>query len=195
MSTQNHLVAFDRPLAGAAIRGRAARLYTEAEVAAIKATAYREGYDAAHTFSDKQLVEFREDVQSLQDGLLQNLPGIEHAMNEQLRAELPGLALELASRLLAGFEPSAELVEKICIETLEQLYPERENLELVLSVKDAGLLEKTLSGLNSRYPGLKVRPDPTLHPGDCQVRSRFGLTDARLGSKLDSLRRELAGAA
>lgn len=195
MPTQNHLVAFDRPLAGAAVRGRAARLYTEAEVAALKAAAYREGYDAAHAFSDKQLLEFREEVQSLQDGLLQNLPNVEAAMNEQLRAELPGLALELARRLLAGYEPSADVVERICLETLEQLYPERENLELILSVRDAGLLEKSLSNLNSRYPGLKVRPDPTLAPGDCQVRSRFGLTDARLSSKTESLRRELAGAA
>jgi len=36
--------------------------------------------------------------------------------------------------------------------------------------------------------------DAALGPGDCQVRSRFGLTDARRQAKLEALTRELLSA-
>lgn len=39
-----------------------------------------------------------------------------------------------------------------------------------------------------------ITVDDTLNPGDCLVRSRFGVTDARAASKLSSLRQELVGA-
>lgn len=195
MSVQHRLIPFDRPLSNAVVVGGSARKYTESDMAAAREAAYREGYDAAHAFADRQLLEFREEVQQLQHGLLQNLPNIEGAMLEQLKSELPELALDLARRLLAGFEPSEEQIAKLCDETLEMLFPEREGLELIVSGRDAALLEKHMNDLSSRYPGLRLRADPTLQAGDCQVRSRFGLTDARLSAKLESLRHELVGAA
>lgn len=195
MGTQHRLIHFDRPLATAHVLGHSNRLYTESEIAAMRAESYREGYDAAHAFADSQMLEFRTEVQELQHGLFQNLPGIEKSMSEQLRAALPGLALELAARLLAGFEPDENQLKKLCTETLEQLYPERENLELIVSARDAELLQKHIKDLEARYPGLKVRIGSDLNPGDCQVRSRFGLTDARLSAKLEALKHELVGTA
>jgi len=85
-----------------------------------------------------------------------------------------------------------EIVQRHCCEVLEALYPERENLELIISPRDAALLEKLNSTWSSHYPGLRMTVDPALSPGDCQVRSRFGITDARLSSKLETLERELA---
>jgi flagellar assembly protein FliH len=195
MGTQHRLISFDRPLAGAHIPGRAGRLYTEGEMAAARAEAYREGYDAAHAFSDRQLLEFRDEVQAMQHGLLNTLPGLEQSMLEQLRSSLPELAMDLARRLLSNFEPDAAHLEKLCIETLDHLFPERENLELIVAPRDAALLMKHMPNLEARYPGLKLRSDASLSPGDCQVRSRFGLTDARVSAKLEALRHELVGAA
>jgi flagellar assembly protein FliH len=192
---QYRLIAFDRHLAGATIQGSSNRLYTESELSAAKAVAYRDGYDTAHAFSDRQLLEFREEVQAMQHGLLETLPNIEQSMLDQLRSSLPELALEIARRLLAGFEPPAELVEKLCVEALDQLFPERENLELIVSPRDAALLTKHMTDLESRYPGLRLRSDAALKAGDCQVRSRFGLTDARQSAKMEALRHELVGAA
>lgn len=188
------LIAFDRPLVGATIPGHSARLYTDSEVAAIRTQSYQEGSDAARAFASQQLVEFRADVQALQEGLFQKLAASETELLSQLRETLPALAVELARRLLAGFEPSTEHVQRLCEETLAQLYPERENLELFLSARDAVLLEDISPAWKSRYPGLKIVADATFGPGDCQVRSRFGLTDARRQSKLEALSRELLSA-
>jgi flagellar assembly protein FliH len=193
--SHNRLIAFDRPLSGATIPGHSARMYTDSELAAARAAAYREGADTARGFGERQLVEFRDEVQKLQDGVIAQLGEIETALLGQIRSALPDLALDLARRLLAGFEPPPELVEKLCVEALDQLYPERENLELIVSPRDAALLNKLSPGLETRYPNLRIRPDTALTPGDCQVRSRFGLTDARQSAKLAAIQHEFVGAA
>jgi len=181
------LIAFDRPLAGAVVPGTASRLLAESEIEAIRAEAYRQGADSARTFGDRQLVEFRAEVQHLQEGIFAKLTSVEEALLAELRAALPVLAGEIARRLFAGFEPAPEIVERLCLEALEEVCPERDNLELVVSPRDAALLENIIPGWGERYPNLRVRADAALAPGDCQVRSRFGLTDARRATKLASL--------
>lgn len=194
MAIHNRLITFDRPLAAAVGPGDHAPRYSESELAAVRTSSYREGYDAARSFSDQQIAEFRDEVHALQHGILHSLPTLEAGMTKQLKAGLPQLALDIVRRILAGFEPSPELVSKLCEEALQQLYPERENLELVVCARDAELLQKNMSELEERYPSLRIRVDSSMGPGDCQVRSRFGVTDARLDAKLVAIHHELSGA-
>ena len=153
--------------------------------------AYQRGIDETRAAADQQMVEFRADVQQLSEGVLKELGSIEAALSNQLKEALPSLALEIARRLFAGFEPPQEVVEKLCLEALDQLFPEREGLELSLSAKDAEFLTATNPEWMARFPGLRVRTDAALKAGDCLVRSRFGLTDARRSTKLEALERSL----
>jgi flagellar assembly protein FliH len=187
------LVAFDRPLAGAVLPGQG-RMFTEAEVAAKVQEAYRQGVDAAREAADQQMVEFRHDMEQLSEGVLQKLSGLEPRLVAQLRDALPGLAIDIAHRLLAGYEPPPETIERLCREALDQLFPEREGLELSLSAADAALLTSLNPDWLQRYPALRIRTDASLARGDCVVRSRFGLTDARVATKLQSLTHSLTGA-
>jgi len=186
------LIPFDRPLAGTVTEGRAGRLYTEAEYNAHGETSYRRGVDAARALADQQMVDIRAEVAQLSTGVLQKLSTIEPALLKQVRDALPALAVDIAKHLLAGYEPPVETVDRLCRDALEQLFPERENLELLLCPRDAELFNQLNPGWLERYPGLKVRADLTLAPGDCQVRSRFGLTDARQETKLAAMARALA---
>jgi flagellar assembly protein FliH len=187
------LVAFDRPLAGAVLPGQAGQLFSETELTAKTQEAYRRGVDDARGAADQQMVEFRADMERLSEGVLRRLAEIEPALLAELRAALPGLALEIARRLLAGFEPPAEIIERFCREALDQLFPEREGLELALCPRDAEQIGRLSPDWLQRYPGLRLRADESLSPGDCLVRSRFGLTDARRETKLAALERGLAG--
>ncbi|MET0262332.1 MAG: FliH/SctL family protein [Rariglobus sp.] len=190
MPSFTRLVPFDRSLSGAAIAGQT-RALDEREVAAIREQAYREGADSARAFADQQMVDLRHGLQQLQEGLFGRLAGAEDAIVTQLQNALPALAIDLARRLLAGYEPPVEVVQTHCREVLEALYPERENLELIISPRDAALLEKLNSSWAAQYPGLRITADESMSPGDCQVRSRFGITDARISAKLEALEREL----
>ena len=186
------LIAFDRPLSGAVLPG-GGRAYTEVELAARCEEAYRKGVDSAHASLDQRLVEMRVEMEQLSDGVLQKLTTVESATLTQLREALPALAVDIAKRLLAGYEPPAEIVGQLCHEALEQLFPEREGLELSLCPRDAALLEQVNPTWLARYPALKVKQDANLAPGDCQVRSRFGLTDARQQTKLTVLSHGITG--
>jgi flagellar assembly protein FliH len=187
------LIAFDRPLVGAVLPGQG-RLFTEAEVAAKTQAAYHQGVDSARAVADQQMVELRHDIEQLSDGVLKKLSALEPRLVAELREALPGLAVEISRRLLVGYEPPPEIVTELCRDALEQLFPEREGLELSLCPRDAGLINTVNPDWLARYPGLRVRADATLTPGDCLVRSRFGLTDARQQTKLNTLAHHLTGA-
>jgi flagellar assembly protein FliH len=187
------LVAFDRRLAGAVLPGQSGRLVGERELAQQTESAYRRGGDDERALANHQMVEYRMEVQQLSDGVLGKLAGLEGALFAQLRDALPGLALEIARRLLAGFDPDPEMLERLCREALDQLFPEREGLELTLRPQDAEQIGRLDPSWMSRYPGLRVTTDPALSPGDCMVRSRFGLTDARMATKVAALERGLTG--
>ncbi len=192
--TYTKLVAFDRPLAGVSRPGAAARACTEAELAELTQAAYRRGVDSARALADQQMVEFRADVEQLSEGVLKKIAGVEPILLAQLREALPGLAIEIARRLLAGYEPPAEVVGRLCEEALAELFPERDNLELTLCPRDSDLLKELNPGWMQRFPGLSVRTEVSFQPGDCQVRSRFGVTDARRETKLTALAHSLVPA-
>lgn len=188
----NKLIPFDRPLVGTVTPGRTGRLYTEAEFNAYGEASYRKGVDSTRALADQQMVELRSEMAQLSNGVLGQLTLVDKSILKQLHDALPSLALDIAKHLLAGYEPPVEIIERLCRDAVDQLYPERENLELVLCSRDSELLTQLNPDWLSRYPGLKMRIDASFSPGDCQVRSRFGLTDARQQSKLEALSRALA---
>jgi flagellar assembly protein FliH len=188
------LIPFDRPLNAVASRDRRGRVFSETEVAELSEQAYHRGIDDARAAADQQMVELRAEIEQLSDGVLQKISGLEPVLLAQLRDALPSLAVEIARRLLAGYEPPAEQVASLCEEALAELFPERENLELSVCPRDAALLEQLRPGWLERYPALRIRIDNTFAPGDCQVRSRFGLTDARQKTKLTALTHSLVPA-
>lgn len=185
------LIAFDRPLLSAAIPGRGGKFCSDTDLATRDEGSYRRGVDATRALADQQMVEFRSEIEQLAEGLFGKLAKVEPLLVAELREQLPALALDIARRLLAGYEPSGEVVSKICEEALAELFPERDNLEIAVAPRDAALLEKLNPAWMSRFPGLRIRAEASLVPGDCQVRSRFGLTDARLTTKLTTLEHNL----
>lgn len=186
------LIVFDRPLAGATALARSAgRLCSEKELAELREKAKREGADEAREFAAQQLVEMRTEVQQLSEGLLTALRDAEERLGDQVRAALPGLAIEIGRRLLAGWEPPPEVVHKICHAALDELFPETTNLELVLSARDAALLEQTSPGWLKDFTALKITTDAALASGDCLVRSRFGVVDSRGATRLRALQESL----
>ena len=193
MPIHHHVVAFDRPLVAVQPTVGALREHTAGELLAARLAGYQAGQDAAHDFSNQQIVELRSEMQILQTGIFQRLELAQEELTAQVRRALPELAVEIGQRLLAGFVPPPELVDKLCREALDQLYPERDGLELVVGPRDAAALERLVPSWRAHFTNLRITIDDTLNPGDCLVRSRFGVTDARGQSKIDSLRQELLG--
>ena len=94
--------------------------------------------------------------------------------------------------MLAGFTPPPEVVAQLCQEALVALFPEVQNLELVVGERDHEIIARLVPEWKVAYPGIAVTIDPAFASGECQVRSRFGVIDARHGPKVEALRRELS---
>jgi len=189
----HHVLTFDRPLVAAQLTIGAERVHTVAELHAARAAGFLAGGDAARAFSAEQLVELRAEFQALQHGLFQGLIAAHDQLLGEVRTALPELTVELGRRLLADFVPPPELVERLCRSALDQLYPERDGLELVVSPADAASLNRLQPSWSVQFTNLRITIDDTLNPGDCLVRSRFGVTDARASAKIEALSHEVLG--
>ena len=121
MASQHHVLAFDRPLIAVQPAVGALREHTAGELIAARVAGYEAGQDAAHDFSNQQIVELRAEMQQLQEGILTRIGQAQDELTAQVRRALPELAVEIGQRLLAGFVPPPELVEKLCREALDQL--------------------------------------------------------------------------
>lgn len=191
MATTNHILRFDRALADVVCAQARGPVYSAADVARIRDEAHEEGRQAQRAFTDSQVAELRAEVGALQRGLFSRLEQVETDLYQQLQHGIPDLVLDLAKRLLAGFEPTPDAVEGICQSALEELLPARDGLELVVSEADAGVLASLEESWESRWPGLRIRIDHSLKSGECLVHSRFGVVDGRNQTRLEALHEEL----
>ncbi len=165
--------------------------HREAELEVARKAAYQQGFDDARIWLEKQFAEQRGEVIQMQEQTLRGITeGYARFINE-LGGVLPDLAQEIVRRLLAGLEPDRERIERIVNETLSEIAPGTRDIEVVLSPADFELMNNYHAQLQEKFPGLHFAADSSLRPGDCRMRSGFGLVDARLETKLQNLVRSL----
>jgi flagellar assembly protein FliH len=154
--------------------------------------AHQRGFDEAMTYLDQKLLDQRSDLAQLQENTFRGLARAHETLMAQVAALLPELAIEVARRALAGFEPTKEVVAGLCTEILSEISPGTADVEVWLSPRDHELVQGIEKEFGHKYPGVQIRPDPDLAPGDCRARSPFGAVDARLSTKLGNLARSMA---
>jgi flagellar assembly protein FliH len=154
--------------------------------------AHRRGFEEAMTYLDQKMLEQRSDLAQLQENTFRALARTHESLVAQVAQILPSLAIEVARRALAGFEPSQELIAGLCADTLAEIAPGTSGVEVWLAPRDYELVRGVEAEFSHKYPSIQVHPDPDLVPGDCRARSQFGAVDARLSTKLSNLARSLA---
>ena len=192
MAISRHSISFTGPFVLAAEAVEPERPFSATELAAEFERGRREGALQADTGVDRRFVEFRSEVSALQAGIFSRLGEAEKMIADQIRVVLPELAVEVAKRVLAGFTPPPEVVAQLCQEALVALFPEVQNLELVVGERDHEIIASLVPEWRVTYPGISVTIEPAFASGECQVRSRFGVIDARHTAKVEALRRELS---
>jgi flagellar assembly protein FliH len=186
------VVHFSKPLR------RVAFQYDEIERAVLlqqseeaRQAAYQKGFEDATEFLNQQVAEQRAEVIQL---IEQTFKSIEEQRNElvrQVAAVLPGIATEIARRVLCGLDPDPGRVEKTVAEVLGELAPGTRDIEVALPATDLELIGRYQEKFQDRYPGLRFVADPSLTVGDCRLRSGFGIVDATIATKLETLSRSL----
>jgi len=196
MSSSKHSLVFSAPFvleaAGAhGSQGKPAEYFSAEQLGAEYKRGRLDGARETDQDVERRFVEFRSEVSSVLNGLFARLGDAEASVSQQIQAALPELALEVAKKLLLGHTPPDDVIEGICAHAMAAVFPEVQDLEVVVGERDHVIVERLLPGWRNSYPGVKVCVNPGFAPGECQVRSRFGVVDARHEAKLRVLGREL----
>lgn len=160
------------------------------EVARREQAAYQRGQNDAQTVCQHQIMQTRGEMTQLQNDVLATIQNRYNEFTEQFNEQLPDLVLTIVEKIWEGLELDRNAVLRAIDAALVQAGNDTRELVLRLCPKDAALLHDTET-FQTRFPDLKIETDPELTPGDVMLRSRFGIVDARIETKLRRVEEEI----
>ena len=166
----------------------------ESRAHAAEQAAYERGRRDAEKDLGEQLLQQRNELLELQQGVMESLRRAVPEVIQQTENALFQIALEAAKKIVAGIPIAPELVEAVVREAVAQT-KETAEITIQLHPDDLALLRKhpspILQGLPEAGP-LKFIGASEITRGGCLVQTRFGLLDARRETKLEQLRESLS---
>ena len=185
--------------------------------------AYNKGKSETAEFYKNEIKQLRETYATRLDQALSGLNLKANEVLGQLDERLPELVMGIVERVIGKCPMDKTTVEEMVKSMIKEFADEQEQLEVFLSPEDLSLLKSMadsekepeedsgddegfasaiagiFDGLDGDdallegYPNVKFFEDSTLASGDCQVKSRFGLLDGRIATKLRKVEEELRG--
>lgn len=156
-------------------------------------TAFENGRREGERSLGGQLLQQRNELVELQNGVLNSLQQSLPRLIEENESALMNLALDLAQKIVAGLPVDQVMVESVVREALQQA-KETSEMMVQLHPDDLALLRKhnspLLNGLPETGP-LRFSGVAAIARGGCMVQTRFGLIDAQRETKVEQLRKAL----
>lgn len=162
----------------------------EQDLEQLRRDAYDQGQKDFHDAYQQEIFEAREDMRRLRDEVLVEIGKRVNGLCEEFEAQAPLLVMAVVRKIWAGLEIGEEHVRAILEETLAELAPQREGVEVSLCHRDYELLAQGKE-FTGEYPGIRFKTDKTLKPGDVLVHSRFGVLDGRIEKKIERMEQQL----
>ncbi len=165
----------------------AALSYSLKEYDSAVSLARDEGREAAQAEFEAERVKLREHVSAVVDGAFSRIQEKHESALSQMRALLPQLVSEATKRVVAGIAVDASLVKAVVRDLLEEVAPGAEMVEVQLCASDLARVTGFDEELRHKFPSIHLMENRELVPGDCVVRTRFGVIDGRISSKLKAV--------
>lgn len=156
-------------------------------------SAYERGRGDGEQALSAQLLQQRNEMVDLQNGILKSLRQSVPQVIQETESALIDLALAAAQKIIAGLPVSPEMVEAVVHEAVKQVEDAAE-ITIQLHPDDLALLRKHNSPLLNGLPEtgtLRFTHSSDVTRGGCLVQTRFGVIDARRETKLEQLRQTL----
>ena len=154
--------------------------------------AAEKGHAEAQQLYSQQLIEQRQQLIALQDGILGSLKDTIPGVVRDCETHLAALALEVARKLIDGMPITAEMVEA-AISTAMRQVEESSHYTIFINPADLELLESnssTILGVNDTR-NITVTASTEISRGGCIVETPFGRVDARRETKFELLKNAL----
>lgn len=149
--------------------------------------AYERGRREGEQALGEQLIQQRNSLHELENGILKNLRQSVTETRSQCQQSLVELAVEAAARLVGDLPISAELVEAVLREALDQV-EDSTDVTVQLNSHDLELLRSLESPMLAPAPEVRLEASAEVGRGGCVVLTRFGVIDCRRETKLKLLR-------
>jgi len=155
--------------------------------------AYHRGRDEVTEFYESQLSDQRQEIISYQNNTLDQMTSQVSAFISEAQDRIPSIVFALLERVLAGVRLDREQLMQLIENIIEEFsHHEGEELEIYLNVEDYQKFKEYRDEAGETgFKHITVEPDKNLLPMDVVVRSRFGVLDATIATKLAKLKNEL----
>lgn len=153
--------------------------------------AYERGRRDAEQALSAQLLQQRNEMAELQNGVIKSLKQMFPQMAREMEAALIQLALESVKKVVAGVKIDSKIVETVVKEALAQVQDTAE-VSIQLNPEDLALLRKNKSPLLEDLPetgSLRFVPSAEVTRGGCVVQTRFGVVDAQRETKMEQIQK------
>jgi flagellar assembly protein FliH len=91
------------------------------------------------------------------------------------------------TRVVSGIVWEEAAVKGVVNDLLAEVAPGAENVEVQLCRTDLARMEKFQPQMRQKFPTLQFAVNDELSTGDCMVRTRFGVLDGRLSTKIQAV--------
>jgi flagellar assembly protein FliH len=149
--------------------------------------ARQETSDAVTEAYDEQITKLKADVSAIVERILTEMVRKHEDALEQMRTLLPDLVREAMSRIVSGITWEESAIKSVVSDLLAEVAPGAENVEVQLCRVDLNRMEKFQSQMRQKFPTLQFSVNDELGSGDCIVKTRFGVLDGRLTTKIQSV--------
>ncbi|HTR40579.1 MAG TPA: FliH/SctL family protein [Pseudomonadales bacterium] len=184
-------ITLEQPLADVRLRV-AAPASTGAEPAQEQEqAAYERGRRDAEQLFGGQLLQQRNEMAELQNGVIKSIQQMFPQMAREMETALIQLALESVKKVVAGVKIDAKIVEAVVREALSQVQ-DTADISIQLNPEDLALLRKSKSPLLEELPGigsLRFVTSADVTRGGCMIQTRFGIVDAQRETKLEQIQK------
>ena len=153
--------------------------------------AYERGRRDVEQALSAQLLQQRNEMAELQNGVIKSLKQVFPQMAREMEAALIQLAFESVKKVVAGVKIDSKIVETVVREALSQVQDTAE-VSIKLNPEDLALLRKNKSPLLEDLPetgSLRFVPSAEVTRGGCIVQTRFGVVDAQRETKLEQIQK------
>jgi flagellar assembly protein FliH len=184
-------ITLQQPLQDVRLLTKAPMLDWQEHLREREKAAYDQGRQDGERALSEQLLQQRNEMVELQNGVVTSLKQILPQLAHEMESALIQLALESAQKIVSGLEIDLKTVEMVVREALGQVQDMTE-ISIRLHPDDLALLRKhkspLLEGLPETGP-LRFAGSTEVTRGGCIIQTRFGLVDALRETKLEQLRK------
>ena len=181
-------ISFSQPPRSIHLVGNAPVIsYTGDEFDRAVSQAHAKGAEESRRALETQIEKSREQAKVALEGAMAKVVDRHAEALSMMRSLVPSLVTEATARVVAGLVVDAEFVRRVVEDLLNDVAPGAENVEVQLCGEDVAKITGFDQELRHKFPTLRVIENKDIKPGDCLVKTRFGVLDGRISSKLKAV--------